>query len=214
MRRSFPLNNTAWFVFMHSEIKFRRGAIRMTMQVHREALLPCAPDDAWRKVLRSDLLAEVSWPIVTFSATSDLELPEIWRQGTTIRLNCRLFGVLPLATRTLCFEQIDKSSRCIQTREHDQLIRRWDHLISIDERDDGTTLYSDTVDIDAGVLTLPVWLFAKWFYRHRQRRWQRVAYAPRHPPLPLRSTTAAVFNCRQQFSITSTTNGHRRTSEH
>ena len=29
--------------------------------------------------------------------------------------------------------------------------------------------------IEAGPLTLLVWLFANWFYRHRQRRWRRVA---------------------------------------
>ncbi len=113
--------------------------------------------------------------MVTFPADSALLLPETWSQDTTIQIECRLFGSLPLATRTLFFERVDDHSRQIQTREHDRLVRRWDHLISIDEREDGTTLYSDSVEIDAGILILPFWLFAQLFYHHRQRRWRRLA---------------------------------------
>jgi hypothetical protein len=63
----------------------------------------------------------------------------------------------------------------IQTRERDPLIQIWDHLIAVKPASGGHTRYSDTVAIDAGIFTLPVWLFAHWFYRHRQRRWRRVA---------------------------------------
>src|SRR5207302_1640781 len=40
---------------------------------------------------------------------------------------------------------------------------------------DGQTLYSDEILIETGWVTAFVWLFAQWFYRHRQRRWRRVA---------------------------------------
>jgi hypothetical protein len=39
----------------------------------------------------------------------------------------------------------------------------------------GTCRYSDEIEIDAGLLTPLVWLFARVFYGHRQRRWQKVA---------------------------------------
>jgi hypothetical protein len=54
------------------------------------------------------------------------------------------------------------------------LIKVWDHKISI-TTDAGRTRYNDSVTIHAGVLTLPVWLFAQAFYRHRQRRWRLLA---------------------------------------
>ena len=100
-------------------------------------------------------------------------LPATWLENSTIQVKCRLFGVFPLVDRTLYFERIDGRMRQMQTREHDRLIRRWDHLISIREDKNGAH-YSDTVEIEAGLLTWPICLFAKLFYRHRQRRWQRV----------------------------------------
>jgi hypothetical protein len=63
----------------------------------------------------------------------------------------------------------------IQSRESEPLVRRWDHLIRIRPTPDGQTLYSDEIIIEAGWVTLVVWLFAHCFYRHRQRKWRRIA---------------------------------------
>ncbi|MCP2040530.1 ligand-binding SRPBCC domain-containing protein [Neisseria sp. HSC-16F19] len=53
------------------------------------------------------------------------------------------------------------------------LIRRWRHTITIVPQGQGC-LYRDTVEIDAGILTGLVGMFAKAFYRHRQKRWQQL----------------------------------------
>jgi len=39
------------------------------------------------------------------------------------------------------------------------------------------TRYIDDVEIHAGPLTVPAWLFAQLFYLHRQRRLSRVVAA-------------------------------------
>lgn len=54
------------------------------------------------------------------------------------------------------------------------LISKWDHLITAQEVNGGT-LYRDSVTIKAGILTPFVWLFARLFYAHRQRRWATLA---------------------------------------
>jgi hypothetical protein len=36
-------------------------------------------------------------------------------------------------------------------------------------------VYRDRVEVRAGVLTPFIWVFAQIFYRHRQRRWRRLA---------------------------------------
>jgi hypothetical protein len=156
------------------------GSDALTKRVHLEIELPCSSGDAWQQVVRSDMLKEVSRPLIRFSEIGGHTLPDTWQQGSTIRIKCWLFGVIPLATRTLLFERVDDDAREIQTREHDRMIRRWDHLIAIRKGNGETALYSDTVEIDAGLLTLPVWLFAQWFYRHRQRRWLRIAKRLNH----------------------------------
>ena len=52
---------------------------------------------------------------------------------------------------------------------------RWDHRVREPPLGEGRCRYFDEVEIEAGPLTAVVWLFARWFYRHRQRRWQAVA---------------------------------------
>jgi hypothetical protein len=69
----------------------------------------------------------------------------------------------------------------MQTRENDALIRKWDHRLSVQAAPNGQTVYADRIDLEAGPLTPVVGLLAQWFYRHRHRRWQRVARQLRGP---------------------------------
>jgi hypothetical protein len=48
-------------------------------------------------------------------------------------------------------------------------------LISVRPLDENRSIYRDVIDIDAGSLTVLVWAWASWFYRHRQRRWRALA---------------------------------------
>ena len=145
------------------------------MRVVVESVLPCPAERAWEEVRTSRLLREVAAPVVTFRPADGGDLPAVWPAGRTVAVRCKLFGVLPLGIHSIHLERIDPEAREIQSRESDPLIRRWDHLVSIQDRPDGRCRYRDVVDIDAGPLTAAVWLFAQCFYRHRQRRWRRVA---------------------------------------
>ena len=145
------------------------------MRVFVESLLPCSADQAWAAVQTSALLVEVAAPVVAIRPVAGETFPEKWPVGQTLRFRSYLFGFIPVGTRTLHFERIDQSAREIQSRESDSLISRWDHLIRVRPTADGRYRYSDEVEIEAGWRTLFVWLFAMMFYRHRQRRWRRVA---------------------------------------
>jgi len=145
------------------------------MKVYVESVLDCSASRAWSEVRTSRLLLEVMRPLLRFEPPRGTSFPLEWEQGTTIRGKSYLFGLIPLGLRTIRFERIDPQRREIQTRETDRLINRWDHLISIREISAGSTLYSDEIEIEAGICTWIVSLFAQCFYRHRQRRWKRVA---------------------------------------
>ena len=73
------------------------------------------------------------------------------------------------------FDAVDHDNHEIRTREHDPLVKRWDHRISIQARGENRAIYRDEIELDAGFLTLPVWAWTSWFYRHRQRRWRALA---------------------------------------
>ena len=146
------------------------------MRVHLETVLPCDADDAWVEVQTSRLLCEIASPLVRLApVNARTELPRSWRTLGTERLRPYLFGFIPWGVRTLCFEQINDRRREIQTREYDSLVARWDHHIRLEPIDADHCRYIDDVEIVAGVLTPLVWLFAQWFYRHRQQRWHIVA---------------------------------------
>ena len=53
-------------------------------------------------------------------------------------------------------------------------MRNWNHLIRIEPEGAGSR-YTDEIEIGAGPLTPLISLYAKLFYRYRQRRWRKLA---------------------------------------
>jgi hypothetical protein len=146
------------------------------MRVFVQSELPCDADRAWEQVQTLALLREICRPLIRLApARGAAELPARWEAGSTVLLRPFLFGAIPLGTRSLHWERISPQQREMQTREHDPIVRRWDHRIQVESLGPGRCRYTDDVDVEAGVLTLPVWLFAQVFYRRRQRRWRQVA---------------------------------------
>lgn len=145
------------------------------MRVYVESVLPCSAENAWSAVQTSVLLCEVAFPVIVFRAVAGERFPERWSPGLTVQCRPYLFAIVPLPIRTLRFERVDDEQQAIQTREWDLLVRRWDHLIRVRPETEGICRYSDEIEIEAGWRTPIVALFAKLFYRHRQRRWRRVA---------------------------------------
>jgi hypothetical protein len=144
------------------------------MLVDVSTVLNCSAAKAWNEVQKTSLFLYVIWPLVRVVPTG-APFPERWSEGLTIQCKSFVFGVIPIGVRTLHFEKIDQKNYEIQSREHDPLIARWDHLVAIKLLDDSRSIYRDTIDIDAGRLTVVVWAWANWFYRHRQRRWRALA---------------------------------------
>jgi len=144
------------------------------MLVEVSTLLDCSAAKAWKEVQKSSLLLHVIWPLVRLEPAG-VPFPERWSEGLTIQCRSFMFGIIPIGVHTLHIEKIDPENHEIQTREHDPLVPRWDHLISIRPLDDSRSIYRDRIDIDAGRLTAVVWAWAHWLYRHRQRRWRALA---------------------------------------
>jgi hypothetical protein len=144
------------------------------MMVDVSTVLNCPAAKAWNEVLKSSLLLHVIWPLARVVPIG-APFPERWSEGLTVQCKSYVFGVIPIGVRTLHFEKIDEKNYQIQSREHDPLIARWDHLVSIKPLDDNRSIYRDTIEIDAGSLTFVVVAWANWFYRYRQHRWRALA---------------------------------------
>lgn len=152
------------------------------MRVTLATRLPCPADEAWAAVRRPALLEHVAWPLLRFVPLVPDRFPETWAEGD-YRVALRLFGIVPLGTQHIVTsiapdEPGDAGPRrTIRDDGRGTIARRWDHRISIAPAPGGGTDYVDVVDVEAGVLTPGVWLFAQLFYRWRQHRWRRLAAA-------------------------------------
>jgi len=122
------------------------------MIVDVSTVLNCSAAKAWNEVQKSSLHRHVIRPLARLVPVG-APLPERWSEGHTIQCKLFVFGVIPIGVRTLHFEKIDQKNYEIQSREHDPLIARWDHLVSIEPLADAQSIYRDTIDIDAGSLT-------------------------------------------------------------
>jgi hypothetical protein len=98
-----------------------------------------------------------------------------WREGETVVGWVFLFGFLPFARHHLHIASIDESTRTLSSREFGGLITTWNHDIEITRIDAATCRYRDRIAIQAGILTPAIVVYARCFYRMRQRRWRALA---------------------------------------
>ena len=154
-----------------------------SMKVDVSTQLNCSAVKAWNEVQKSSLLLHVMWPLAGIVSVDGQGFPERWTEGLTIQCRSYLFGFIPIGVRNLHFQRIDQTNFEILTLENDPLVKSWKHAISIKPLGQDRSIYRDVIDIDAGRLTVLVWAWVNWFYRHRQRRWRAFAKTLRTPGL-------------------------------
>lgn len=146
------------------------------MRVELSTIIKADPNIVFEIVQTKNLLFHVMHPMASFKIISPKVNSDRWKEGETYIGLSFLFLVIPVWKRKIYLEKINKEKRTIQSRESGEIgLKKWDHLIKVEENEDGSTLYTDIIDIDAGILTLPYYIFASIFYRHRQRRWRDLA---------------------------------------
>lgn len=144
------------------------------MQLNIATYLDCSVEQAITHVKTTRLLKFVAHPIVHFTPIEPSTWPVTWAEGT-YWVGVKILGFLPFGKQAIVIS-FPKSGDGFHLRDngYSGLVKVWDHTISI-ATEAGQTRYIDSVTIEAGVFTIPVWLFAQAFYRHRQRRWRLLA---------------------------------------
>ncbi|MFC7046060.1 hypothetical protein ACFQH6_12130 [Halobacteriaceae archaeon GCM10025711] len=150
------------------------------MELSVTTLLDAPTERVWDEVQKPALLEHVAYPLLTFTPVDGADLPDRFDDGDEIQVELKLFGVVPMGTQWIRVSipetRQTPGAQLYRIRDDGsgQIVSTWDHLITIRETPDGKTVYTDEVEIDAGVLTLFVWLFSNVFYRYRQARWRRL----------------------------------------
>jgi ligand-binding SRPBCC domain-containing protein len=143
-----------------------------------QTVLEAPVERIWAEVKTPRLLNHVAAPLIVFDLIDPPTMPAYWGDGRYL-VRMRFLGLIPLGQQwivTSTLQPEDQARGVFRIRDNGtgDIAKVWDHLIVIEAQADGRTAYRDEVEVRAGLLTLGVWLFAHWFYRHRQARWRRL----------------------------------------
>lgn len=134
--------------------------------------LPAPVQAVWEAVKRPTTLFRVTRGMLGFSRQRNF--PVEWQEGQRLCIRLWFFHLLPMPyLHRMEVVEIDEAGRVICSHETSPLYT-WDHTILVEEQDGGT-YYTDKIDIQAGLLTSLIWLYANIFYRYRQWRWRKLA---------------------------------------
>ena len=90
------------------------------------------------------------------------------KEGETYTVDVTFWSVLKNKGHVMHVETLDRAARVIQSREHNPLIKRWDHHLSVEQEGD-RVCWTDTIVLDAGWQTPFAARFARFVYRRRHR---------------------------------------------
>lgn len=139
--------------------------------------LDCSPERAWLEVQTTSLLEYVAKPWLVFEPIEPQILPKTWQEDKYL-VKMKFLGIIPCGKQWINISILDTSAerQVYKIRDNGQgdLVNKWNHLIVIEGTSTGKTKYTDRLELDAGILTPLVWVYANIFYQHRQKRWQKL----------------------------------------
>lgn len=127
----------------------------------------------WATVQRPEAFVHAAGGMLHYPAASRHSGP--WSVGDKTVGWLFLFRLIPFSRHTIEVVSLDDATMTLVTEERGGLVRTWRHYIAVEPMAEEACRYEDRIDIEAGVLTPAVAVFARAFYRYRQRRWRRLA---------------------------------------
>ena len=140
------------------------------MIVQKSALFPASKETVFRKLQQLETLQRIAKPYASFEQIG--EVVSTWAVDSTSAYRFRLFGVIPFGTHTIHILRFDPDG--VSSHEGNEHVPVWNHEIRLVEKDENHTQYTDRVEIHAGWKTALIWLWARAFYAHRQKKWIRL----------------------------------------
>ena len=141
--------------------------------VERTTVLEASADAVWAAVKTPSAFRTVTRGLLAMPVIRGRQ--DEWREGETVVGWVFLFGFLPFSRHHLHVASIDESTRTLSSREFGGVITTWNHDIEVIPIDATTCRYRDRIEIEAGIMTPVIVVYARWFYRMRLRRWRALA---------------------------------------
>jgi ligand-binding SRPBCC domain-containing protein len=141
--------------------------------IDRSTLLEAPADVVWGHVKTPAAFRKVTRGLLSMPCIR--QRADEWCEGENVIGWVFLFGFLPFSRHHLHIARIDDSARTLSSREFGGLIRTWNHDIEVEPIDALSCRYRDRIEIEARIMAPVIVLYARWFYRMRQRRWRALA---------------------------------------
>ncbi|MDR2083868.1 MAG: hypothetical protein LBP67_02595 [Bacteroidales bacterium] len=154
------------------ELKDKNGKNRIGRKISVSSTFNCSPEIMWEKLLDIETLIEICKPKASFKSVS--KMPEKWEENVIYKFKLFIYGFIPFGKHEILLENIDQSRKEIQSKEHNKIVRIWNHLIILNETQDGKTFYTDIVELHSGIFTYFTALWSIGFYKHRQKKWNKI----------------------------------------
>jgi hypothetical protein len=155
--------------------------MKTTKIISLSSTFPASAEEIGEMLLHVDTLKAITKPMMTFTPVERAAENPAWIEGGVYAFKIRLFGVIPIGGRhVIDVITIDREHFIIQTHERNTTVTIWNHRIELASLPDGSTRYTDIVEIYAGRLTSAVVWWSKIFYRHRQRKWLKLLHQRRN----------------------------------
>jgi hypothetical protein len=156
------------YLYVFDKLEWEGLYMRKTIII--SSIFPATPDTIWPLLLRIETLRYITAPYAKFTPVNPYEKDE-WCEGTAIDFRLWIFGFIPFGIHTILVQRLDESNYIVTSREKNRLVPIWNHTISLVPMNTLTTSYTDEVELNARWLTQLVYLWARVFYKHRQKKW-------------------------------------------
>ncbi|MBA4182246.1 MAG: hypothetical protein C0506_16810, partial [Anaerolinea sp.] len=128
------------------------GSVVDGIELSITSILPAPPDQVWGELQKTESFLYVTAGMMSFADTGTW--PAIMlEQGKVMPIRLQLFGRGPHLPHVIRFVEVNPDRRLVQTEEQGGLVRVWDHCIEVEPHEGGTTRYTDSLHLQAGVLT-------------------------------------------------------------
>lgn len=146
-----------------------KGKERKAKRITISTVLPQSADSIWSDYQDSRFVNNISQPYGKLKPRKQYQVPKRWVEQQTDSFKLIIHGFIPFGSHNVYWESIDSAALSMQTRERGGFVHVWDNSIVLSPLSDSTTRYTDTLVVEAGVLTGFTTLWAKGFYRFRHR---------------------------------------------
>lgn len=145
------------------------------MSFTRRVELPCTVSDAFLALHNPQVFRQVSRPFLTFTPLRPASFPQHYESGKSYVVGAKAFGLVPLGTQEINPTASREAKHSVFVDNGRGLsgalgvMSHFHHTMTLEPSDHGTTLLSDTLEWDAGLLSPAFYIGFRffWWWRHR-----------------------------------------------